>query len=807
MNKRTRIIQLLITAVLAAVIGASLSALITQSLGLGNATGSACMAAAAAALISAIMAYSTVGMLISLGLMLVGMGSLVVINMDAIGEAIAQIRGALSGEAVEAAGIASGAGAVAALLAFVLAAFMYLLIHKRAMLPVMIVTFGSVLVCNAFSQTAGIITGAPAIIVALAAYARSREIGEASFRILIPSVLAVVLAIVLVPAAMTTWEPLEEAAEKVREIYEDYFSFTQERRAFSINEKGFDQVILYNDQPTAALGGPANPDTSPVMDVETDSDLLLRGAIKSDYSGYSWTDDQVKSRYLYYDFTRRTVRSEVFDTDRLQGLDDGGAFEEISAVIRFTGEGTSTIFVPNKLLSLDMPLDTALYYNSIGEVFISREIEAGDEYSVTADIPVYGDEMEALVIQAAQLQDEGYAEAYENYTALPDCIEDGVYALAAELGSEADNSYAVATAIQDYLAGNFNYTLEPENPPRDRDFVSYFLLESKEGYCSYYASAMTVLCRMAGLPARYVEGYLVKAEEDGVTSITGENAHAWTEVYFNGIGWVPFDPTAAAQDAAGGEMTDDDELIGGQSDLSGLGEEPTPTPGLDAGGTLPPDAGPTLPPPEPTGEADEPTPPPESEEAPTPTPTAENQLPPEGENTPTPNPDLGMEQTPPSTLPPEGGEDTGDAPNLTWLWILLVLIILAGMAVVVVRMRLKATDPVMLVKGEKDPQKAMLILYRSILTLLLCSGQAPVNGETPMAFAMRMSRNPENPDFVEFSGRLTLNRYAGRAVDEEATALGLRAYLMFKNNMRRGEKLRFTIRRVLHGLGDFSAIP
>ena len=59
----------------------------------------------------------------------------------------------------------------------------------------------------------------------------------------------------------------------------------------------------------------------------------------------------------------------------------------------------------------------------------------------------------------------------------------------------------MAAAIRDWLAENCRYTLEVDYPPAERDFVSYFLLDSREGYCSYFASAMAVLCRAAGLPA------------------------------------------------------------------------------------------------------------------------------------------------------------------------------------------------------------------------------------------------------------------------------------------------------------------
>jgi hypothetical protein len=76
--------------------------------------------------------------------------------------------------------------------------------------------------------------------------------------------------------------------------------------------------------------------------------------------------------------------------------------------------------------------------------------------------------------------------------------------------------------------------------------VDYFLFDLKKGYCDYYATSMTVLARSAGLPARLVLGY-AGGHYDPYSAqyiVTKADAHAWTEVYFAGIGWIEFEPTA-----------------------------------------------------------------------------------------------------------------------------------------------------------------------------------------------------------------------------------------------------------------------
>ena len=94
--------------------------------------------------------------------------------------------------------------------------------------------------------------------------------------------------------------------------------------------------------------------------------------------------------------------------------------------------------------------------------------------------------------------------------------------------------------------GRFTYTLEP--PLLGRDSVDEFLFESKAGFCEHFSSAFTVLMRAAGVPARVVTGYQGGDLNpvDRIITVRQSDAHAWTEVFLAGRGWVRIDPTAAA---------------------------------------------------------------------------------------------------------------------------------------------------------------------------------------------------------------------------------------------------------------------
>ena len=302
-------------------------------------------------------------------------------------------------------------------------------------------------------------------------------------------------------------------------------------------------------------------------------------------------------------------------------------------------EGTSSLFVTGRLASFDMSLDTAVYYNSIGELFLSRRVQAGDRYSFTGWQA--GPELRAAV--AAAQADGGDAEALEACLQLPEGIEPGVYELVASLTAVCENDYDRAAAIAEWLSENCAYVLDPVYPDAQRDFVSQFVLETREGYCSYFASAMAVMCRIAGVPARYVEGYAVPAGEGVV--VTGENAHAWAEVYFDGIGWVALDPSTGSGAGLGS-----DAAQGGGADDTAVRASATDAPDSGDPAATPPSNQPTLPP------EGEPSPSPQSN-APTPTPQGSPSLPPEA--SPSPSPDAG-EPTP--TLPPDAGGPTPTLP-------------------------------------------------------------------------------------------------------------------------------------------------
>jgi transglutaminase-like putative cysteine protease len=133
----------------------------------------------------------------------------------------------------------------------------------------------------------------------------------------------------------------------------------------------------------------------------------------------------------------------------------------------------------------------------------------------------------------------------------PPAVDERVVALARRLAAGAHTEWDVVARVERYLlgGGRFRYTTRvPEPGPRP---LMDFLLHSHAGYCQQFAGAAALLLRLAGVPARVVAGFATGTETGtGRYTVRDRDAHEWIEVYFQGYGWVPFNPTPAADPAS-----------------------------------------------------------------------------------------------------------------------------------------------------------------------------------------------------------------------------------------------------------------
>ncbi|HUG21594.1 transglutaminase domain-containing protein, partial [Piscinibacter sp.] len=145
----------------------------------------------------------------------------------------------------------------------------------------------------------------------------------------------------------------------------------------------------------------------------------------------------------------------------------------------------------------------------------------------------------------------------ELFVQLPDSLPQRVADLAATIIAEAgaDNPYDAAVALETYLR-TLPYDLTVPAAPPGEDTVDYFLFTLQRGYFDYHASALAVMLRSAGIPARVAVGYAIDAEDvkaNGTFRIQKNDAYTWVEVFFPQYGWVVFNPTPDRPAGSGSE--------------------------------------------------------------------------------------------------------------------------------------------------------------------------------------------------------------------------------------------------------------
>ena len=170
-----------------------------------------------------------------------------------------------------------------------------------------------------------------------------------------------------------------------------------------------------------------------------------------------------------------------------------------------------------------------------------ERVRSGDSYVTVGTISAANPE----ILVGAGTDYPGWVT--ERYLQLPESLPDRVRELADDIAGGTQSPYVAAFQIENYLRTNYALNLKVDDQPPRRDPVDYFLFESREGYFDHHASAMAVMMRALGYPARVAVGFFVGPnlydEETGSYLLTEEDSWTWTEVYFPGLGWVEFNPT------------------------------------------------------------------------------------------------------------------------------------------------------------------------------------------------------------------------------------------------------------------------
>jgi transglutaminase-like putative cysteine protease len=385
------------------------------------------------------------------------------------------------------------------------------------------------------------------------------------------------------PAALAS-RPLQPFWDKIGEPWRQF----QERSA-----RVFQDLNYRNEPPLVSLGdrrmwfgGPVNLSDTPIADVDASTGRYWRVVVFHEYIGDGWlsndpdiiligSDEQdlaFPEFDLRFEMTQTvTLLRDWQTTDSLiaagQPLRAGLA---LRAAVTFVTQEEDLVRAPDSSQFPRAPGDPSALYSR-------RPLQVGESYEVLSSLT----EADAESLRQAGTSYPDWIRP--RYLQLPESLPQRVRLLAAAITEGLETPYDKAMAIETYLRG-IPYDEEIEGPRLGQDGVDYFLFDAETGYCEYYASAMVVMLRSVGVPARYVRGYSQGETEEGVFRLRESDGHAWPEVFFPGYGWVEFEPTGGEPPLLRSESLESEDTTAAMPDRPAGLRDHLPMP--DEGGGL-----------------------------------------------------------------------------------------------------------------------------------------------------------------------------------------------------------------------------
>lgn len=304
---------------------------------------------------------------------------------------------------------------------------------------------------------------------------------------------------------------------------------------------------------TLVLGGNPNLTNDVVFTVQSDDGLqYLESLSYETYNGRSWTDGPTRSTSVK---TSQSIGSESALWRQLQ--------QKIT-VVNPPGEQYPYLLGATQIASVDQPamvLTSATNGSVVAWLAKQGNLAQGEHYAVTSyisaadiqtlrSVPLPADSPTLPVNHDGPTPLNSYDPSIvSTYLQLPGNLDPNVKRLAQDIVTQAHATtmYDKAIALESYLRANYRYDVNIHLPAGEEG-VSWFLFRSgHRGFCNYFSSAMTIMARLVGMPARVVTGYTNGHfdPQHNQWVIHGTDAHSWVQLYFAGYGWVNFEPSAS----------------------------------------------------------------------------------------------------------------------------------------------------------------------------------------------------------------------------------------------------------------------
>ena len=297
------------------------------------------------------------------------------------------------------------------------------------------------------------------------------------------------------------------------------------------------------------------------------TNVYLVGRVYDTFEGDKWTStdsNEMDERQLDALETLYAVRK--YNKELANGDDERYVAETILR-IRYEDFRSSYLLAPLKTYKLD-DLGETQYTSEGGNYVFGKKQGFGQDYRVSyfqlnVDHPAFYEflrqnltedddlfqqvQRECMRTRKYRLTDlvnhkKHIFEIYEKECELSETVRLWVAEALQGAETDIDKLKAIEAALQQMVYTKTPGAL-PQSVDSETEFLDYFLLESKQGYCVYYATAFVLLARAEGIPARYVEGFCVPMTSTQNVCVSSSMAHAWPEVYIENMGWVPFEPT------------------------------------------------------------------------------------------------------------------------------------------------------------------------------------------------------------------------------------------------------------------------
>jgi len=330
-----------------------------------------------------------------------------------------------------------------------------------------------------------------------------------------------------------------------------YHSVEAEWQRFFAGVSGPSRIRGVSFSDSIRLGQAPNLGDRVVMTVEAPAGHFWRAVTYDFYTGAGW----------------RTTESDKADKITLPTADR----EAFQARFDIIVPHSNILFGANEPQKVDVPYQ---FYTGSDKTYSTslhalNRSQAAGTYTVTSLVSTA--DKQTLRKAAATYPD--YIKA--KYLQLPSTLPPRVKSLAHSLLDNIPNAYDKAETLENFLRSPpYSYSPQVKATPPGKDPIEYFLFDLKQDFCEYFASAMVVMLREAGVPARLVEGFTTGAYDSASNAyvVKEQDAHAWVEVYFPQYGWIEFEPTPSQppfprvdSSAAGGTDSGDGSASGDSS--------------------------------------------------------------------------------------------------------------------------------------------------------------------------------------------------------------------------------------------------